>query len=125
MADGETEVEVGLLGDYAHAGLDFVGARDGVESEDTNFAGGRQELGRDLTDECGLAGSVWAEDGQELAAFDGQGDVAIGPGPAAVALIEVSHFDCCWQHVPQSEDWERFCTGMGQLHLNRVEKWVR
>ena len=90
VLDGEAPVEVGLLGDYAHAGLGFVGTREGVEAEDADVAGGGDKLGRDLADEGGLAGTVRPEDRKQLAAFDGQGDVAIGPGPVAVALIEVS-----------------------------------
>ena len=88
---GQLIVEVGLLRHHAHQPLDPVRVRHGVYPEYPDLAGGRHELGGDLTDEGGLAGAVGPEDAEQLPTPHGQRDVAVGLRAVPVRLVEGAH----------------------------------
>ena len=89
---GEAAEERQAFGDDADLALDFEGMGGEVEAEDLDVAGGGREQAGEHFDGGGFAGAVGAEEAEELARGDGEGDVIDG-GEGAEAAGEVADGD--------------------------------
>ena len=90
--DGHLVVERRRVGQKADARADLVRVARDVDAVDGHLAGGRQEHAAEDLERGRLAGAVEAEEADDLAALDGEGEVADG-GVLAVVLGQSFDFD--------------------------------
>jgi hypothetical protein len=92
LADGELRLQLALLELRAEHTAGGLVLGDGVEAGDADPAGVGHTQPLDTLHGGGLAGAVGAEDAEDLAILDGEGDTVDGRA-AGVGLVQVGDFD--------------------------------
>jgi hypothetical protein len=107
FGDGEVGIEGEFLGHVSDAALDGFGIANNVKAEDRGRTGRGFEDAAEHADDGGFTGAVGAEQTEDFAALDGEGDVVNGD-ELAEAAGEVGELDDGVGHIART--WKMRCT---------------
>ena len=93
MLHRQTPVQRGFLGHHADEALDLVGPSYRIDTKHPYRARSGAQFGSNLLDQRSLAGTIRANDTENLALHRAKGDTIVGPGAVPVALSDVDNLN--------------------------------